>query len=126
MRLTDYKILTDENIDPIIVNFLRERGFDVSDVRENGWFGKKDIELMPVAYHEQRLMVTHDSDFGTIIFTKREPFIGVPYLRPGHFDATPHIQSLTALLNSNLAVDSPFILIAENTGQAIKIRLRQL
>ena len=126
MTLSDHKLLTDENIDPLVVNFLREHGFDVSDVKENGWFGKKDVDLMPLAYQQQRVIVTHDSDFGTIIFTKGEPFVGVLYLRPGHFDATPHIQSITAVLNSNLDVQMPFILIAENTGTAIKIRLRQM
>ena len=94
-------------------------------MKENGWFGMKDIDLMPLAYQEQRVIVTHDSDFGTIIFTRDEPFIGVVYLRPGHFDATPHIQSLNAVLASNLDLQSPFILIAENTGSAVKIRLRQ-
>jgi predicted nuclease of predicted toxin-antitoxin system len=126
MTLNGYKLLTDENIDPTIVAFLRQRGFDVTDVKENGWFGMKDINLMPLAYQEQRVIVTHDSDFGTIIFTKGEPFVGVLYLRPGHFDASPHIQSLDALLTGNLYIQAPFIVIAENTGAAVKIRLRQM
>ena len=96
------------------------------DVKENGWFGRKDIDLMPIAYQEQRVIVTHDSDFGTIIFTKSEPFIGILYLRPGHFDAKPHIQSLNAILDSDLVLKLPFILIAENTGEAVKIRLRYM
>lgn len=126
MRLSEYKLFTDENIDPIIVEFLRGHGFDVSDIKENGWFGRKDVDLMPIAYQEQRVIVTHDSDFGTIIFTRGEPFIGVIYLRPGHFNAEPHIQSLNVLLDSDLVLSSPFILIAENNGQAVKIRLRYL
>lgn len=126
MTLKECKLLTDENIDPLIVAYLREYGFDVSDVKENGWFGKKDVDLMPIAFQEQRVIITHDSDFGTIIFTKGEPFIGVLYLRPGHFDATPHLQSLNAVLDSNLLLNIPFILITENSGTTIKIRLRQL
>lgn len=126
MTLNSYKLLTDENIDPVIVAFLRQHGFDTSDVKENGWFGMKDIDLMPLAFQAQRVIVTHDSDFGTIIFTKGEPFVGVLYLRPGHFDASPHIQSLEALLANELDMQTPFIVIAENTGSAIKIRLRQM
>lgn len=126
MTLNDFNLLTDENIDPVVVRFLREQGFNVSDIKENGWFGKKDVDIMPLAYQEHRVIVTHDSDFGTIVFTKREPFIGIVYLRPGHFDAEPHIQSLNAIISSNLIVVSPFILIAENTGQIVKIRMRQL
>jgi predicted nuclease of predicted toxin-antitoxin system len=125
MTLRDFNLFTDENIDPVVVAYFRETGFDVVDVKEQGWFGKTDIDLMPVAFDEQRVIVTHDSDFGTIIFTKGEPFIGVLYLRPGHFDAVPHIQSISAILNSELALQPPFIMIAENTRITVKIRLRQ-
>jgi predicted nuclease of predicted toxin-antitoxin system len=125
VSLRDYKLLTDENIDPAVIQFLRNNGFDVSDVKENRWYGKKDIDLMPIAFEEQRVIVTHDSDFGTIVFTRNEPFVGILYLRPGHFDALPHIQSLNAILGSKLSLLTPFILIAENTGSSVKIRLRQ-
>ena len=125
MTLHEFNLFTDENIDPAIVTFLRGTGFNVLDVKEQGWFGKTDIDLMPVAFDEQRVIVTHDSDFGTIVFTKGEPFVGILYLRPGHFDSIPHIQSISAILNSNLILREPFILIAENTRTTVKIRLRQ-
>lgn len=125
MVLADYKLFTDENIDPVIVSFLRNHGFDVVDVKESGWFGKRDIDLMPLAFQEQRVIITHDSDFGTIAFTRNEPFTGIFYLRPGHFDAAPHLQSIQTVLDSNLQLPAPFILITENTGVSIKIRLRQ-
>ena len=126
MTLRDYKLLTDENIDPIITAFLRAEEFDVLDVKEMGWFGRTDLELMPVAFQENRVIITHDSDFGTAVFTQQEPVIGIFYLRPGHFEATPHLQSISAVLNSNLILPDSFILIAENTGPSVKIRLRQL
>lgn len=126
MTLANYKLFTDENIDPAIVQFLRTIGFDVMDVKENGWFGEADINLMPIAFKEHRVIVTHDSDFGTIIFTKQEPLVGIFYLRPGHFDATPHLQSISAVIESSLDLHEPFILIAENTGISVKIRLRLL
>ncbi|MCY7356811.1 MAG: DUF5615 family PIN-like protein [Rudanella sp.] len=125
MTLRDFKLFTDENIDPAVITFLWESGFNVVDVKEKGWFGKTDTELMPLAYVDQRVIVTHDSDFGTIIFTKGEPFVGILYLRPGHFDAAPHIQSISAILKSDLVLQTPFILIAENTKITVKIRLRQ-
>lgn len=126
MTLQSYKLLTDENIDPVVVKYLRQCGFDVKDVKERGWFGMKDTDLVPLAFEEQRVIVTHDSDFGKIVFTQQEPFIGIIYLRPGHFEASPHLQSLRALFDSQLQLQTPFILIAENTGQSVKIRLRYL
>ena len=35
MKLRDFGLLTDENLDPDVVAFLRRQGFDVSDVCEN-------------------------------------------------------------------------------------------
>ena len=43
MTLRDYGLLTDENIDPAVVNFFRAENFDVLDVKESGWFGKTDM-----------------------------------------------------------------------------------
>jgi predicted nuclease of predicted toxin-antitoxin system len=43
------KFLTDENIFPAIVYFLRQRGFDVSDVREKGLAGADDDTIIAIA-----------------------------------------------------------------------------
>lgn len=126
MTLRNFGLLTDENIDPLIVQFLREAGFDVLDVNEQGWAGRKDSDLLPLAYQQGRVVVTRDSDFGTLVFTQGQPFTGILYLRPGHFDAEPHRQSLRAILASELQVIAPFILIAEHTAAKIKIRIRLL
>jgi predicted nuclease of predicted toxin-antitoxin system len=124
MMLRDFGLLTDENIDPLTVQFLRELGFDVLDVNEQGWAGHKDSDLLYIAHQQGRVVITHDSDFGTLVFTQGQPFTGILYLRPGHFDAEPHRQSIEAVLASQLIVSAPFILIAEHTRTKIKIRLR--
>lgn len=36
MKISSLKFLTDENISPRIVTFLRKKGIDVVDVKENG------------------------------------------------------------------------------------------
>jgi predicted nuclease of predicted toxin-antitoxin system len=41
--------LTDENIFPAIVYFLRQRGFDVADVREKGLAGADDDTIIAIA-----------------------------------------------------------------------------
>jgi len=45
MNILDFSILTDENIHPEVVAYLRTKGFDVLDVKEEGWQGKKDSDL---------------------------------------------------------------------------------
>lgn len=39
MKLTDYPLLTDENIDSVVTSFLRAAGFDVLNVIEEGLQG---------------------------------------------------------------------------------------
>ena len=49
MKLQDVKILTDENISPKVVRFLRDVGFDVLDVKEQHWYGQDDEVLLDIA-----------------------------------------------------------------------------
>jgi predicted nuclease of predicted toxin-antitoxin system len=75
------KILTDENISPRIVSFLRGKDLDVIDVKEKGWQGAADKFLMAVAWEEKRFILTHDSDFGTLAINEGVPCYGIIYLR---------------------------------------------
>ncbi len=126
MQLNEFSLLTDENIDPVVLDYLRKTGFDVLDVKEQGGSGRKDDKLLTIATTQNRVVVTHNSDFGTLVFRMNSPFVGIIYLRPGHFDATPHVQSLSTVLAQHFEVEPPFIIIAENAVQKIRIRLRQL
>lgn len=44
MNILGYRLLTDENIHPEVVKYLRFKGFDVFDTKEEGLRGKKDME----------------------------------------------------------------------------------
>ncbi len=50
MKFRSLKILTDENISPRVVSFLREKGTDVIDTKEEEWHGKDDEYLLEKAY----------------------------------------------------------------------------
>ncbi len=41
-------LLADENVSPRVVTFLREKGCDVIDVKEKGWYGADDKFLMAI------------------------------------------------------------------------------
>ncbi|MGR3218403.1 MAG: DUF5615 family PIN-like protein [Candidatus Anammoxibacter sp.] len=59
-----YKIiLANENISPKVVTYLRGRGIDVLDTKEQNRHGKEDEELLKIAYRENRFVITHDSGF---------------------------------------------------------------
>jgi predicted nuclease of predicted toxin-antitoxin system len=113
MKLSDFLFFTDENIDPLLVYFLRNSNFDVFDVKENELFGASDEFLLDLATKSNRVIITLDSDFGTLIHKDNKDFVGVIFLKPGHFDFSYHLQTFQALLNANLEIESPFMIIAE-------------
>jgi predicted nuclease of predicted toxin-antitoxin system len=61
------RLLADENIPPAVVEFFRERGFDVKDVNEGGFAGASDDEIMLLACREERVLLTFDKHFANIL-----------------------------------------------------------
>lgn len=124
MVLTDFIFLTDENIHPELIKFLRDKSFRIKDVREEKLIGTSDLSLMNLSFKENRVIITQDRDFGKLVYTKNSDFIGIIYLRPGHIFPEFHIKTFEHLINSNIKLETPFILVSENSGSSIKVRLR--
>ncbi|MEI8376549.1 MAG: DUF5615 family PIN-like protein [Planctomycetota bacterium] len=126
MRLSDFSLLTDENIPAAVVAELRAMGFDVYDVCENDLFGWDDSALLQLAHSQGCAVVTHDSDFGTLTVARLEPFVGIIYLRPGHIDPQFTIESLRLVVAQGLDLAPPFIVVAKRIANSVTIRIRNL
>ena len=126
MKLRDFGLLTDENLDPDVVAFLRRIGFDVCDICEKGWQGSTDLTLLQRSVADHRIVVTHDADFGSLAIFQGEPTVGILYLRPGHIDPQFTIETLNVVLAADHDVTPPFVLVAKRTGTSVTIRVRQL
>ncbi len=61
------RFLTDETVARSTVAMLRRLGHEVSDVREIGMGGAVDEAVAARAKAEQRVIVTHDKDFGDLL-----------------------------------------------------------
>jgi predicted nuclease of predicted toxin-antitoxin system len=57
VKLQSFGLLTDQNLHPQVVAFLRAAGFDVLDVYEQGLQGTSDLDLLKRAVAEKRLIV---------------------------------------------------------------------
>lgn len=126
MRLREFGLLTDENIDPDVTGFLRAQGFDVADVAEMQLGGSADAELLRRALLESRIVVTHDSDFGTLAIRSAEPIVGILYLRPGHIQPAFTIGTIEALLAADPQLTPPVLIVARRTVNSVSIRVRNL
>lgn len=124
MKLRDFALLTDENLDPDVVQWLCDAGFDVMDVMRDGLQGAADDELLRRAVAQQRVVVTHDADFGRLAILQGHSVVGIVFIRPGHFDPQYTIETLRGLLSVDPDVFPPFLLVVSRRDGAIMIRLR--
>ena len=120
MKLARFSLLTDENIDAAVVAFLRAKGFNVRDVKEDGLIGTEDQALPRLAVSENRVALTHDSDFGTLAVAAQKPYVGIVYLRPGHIKPEFTIGTLRTLFIQNPDVNPPFIVVAARSGDVVR------
>jgi predicted nuclease of predicted toxin-antitoxin system len=126
LKLRDFSFLTDENVHPAVVADLRSRGCNVLDVCEEGLRGAEDTAILRLACSLNRIVVTHDADFGGLSIARLEPVVGIVFLRPGHIDPQFTIDSLKLLFEKDLDVHPPFLLVAKRCRREVTIRLRQI
>ncbi|MBI4580167.1 MAG: DUF5615 family PIN-like protein [Planctomycetes bacterium] len=124
MKLRDFALLADENIAPAVIAYLRESGFDVVGVEELGLVGRADSEIIRRAVEQNRVVLTHDRDFGKLAIAMMEPIIGIVFLRPGHVISLFTIGSINALLREDPDLRPPFILVATRQGDEVAMRVR--
>jgi predicted nuclease of predicted toxin-antitoxin system len=92
MKLHDFGLLTDENVEIDVVQWLRQTGFDVFDACEQGLQGWADRDILRLAVAGNRVIVTDDADYGMLAILQGEPVM-----------AYSIYDLATSILNSPLA-----------------------
>ncbi|NOZ49710.1 MAG: hypothetical protein GXP37_06630 [Chloroflexi bacterium] len=126
MKPLAFPLLTDENIHPGVITYLQNKGADIITVREVGLGASKDVDILQYALEEQRVVLTHDSDFGRLAFVHQKAIPGIIYLRPGHIKSEFTIATLEYLSSLAIDVQFPFIIVAERIRDVIRTRVRQM
>ena len=73
-------IIADENIDQSLINFLRQKDFDVFSIRENH-AGISDNEVVEIVKSKKGVLLTEDKDFGELVFAHGIVGLAVVFLR---------------------------------------------
>jgi predicted nuclease of predicted toxin-antitoxin system len=79
------RFLLDESADLRIVQYLEEQGHDVTGIVRDHPASLPDTDVLAIAYQEKRTLITHDRDFGELVFVELQPHAGVILLRLGPF-----------------------------------------
>jgi predicted nuclease of predicted toxin-antitoxin system len=122
MKFSQITFLTDENISTKVLEFLRERGLEVIDVREQKWQGSSDIFLLKETLHTNSFIITFDADFGTLAINKNVPFFGILYLRSKNLKSENTIRILRKLITKNPEIEPGTIIVADEN----KVRFRKV
>lgn len=122
MKFHEIRILADENVSPKVTAFLRIQGLDVLDVKEQGWQGKIDDELLEIAYHDKRWILTHDSDFGTLAIHEGKQCYGIIFLRLRNHRSHNVIRVCGQLLNHHAEISPRTMVVVEEA----RIRIRHV
>lgn len=115
MKINTLNWLTDENISPQVVLFLRQWGADVIDVKEQGWHGKEDSYLLKQAFLANRVILTHDADFGTLVINEGQEYYGIIYLRLKNLKAQNVKKVLSQLLTLQMEFRPGMLIVVEET-----------
>jgi len=89
--------LADECVAAPLVALLRIGGNDVLYVAETAT-GLSDSDVITLALHEKRLLLTEDKDFGDLVFRRERAIPGVVLMRIAPENAALKMMRLTAAI----------------------------
>lgn len=95
--MTGLRLLADENVAAPLVRALRDAGMDVIYIAESA-SGITDDEVLEMARHEGRLLLTEDKDFGELVFRMKRDLPEVVMLRLPIAQGEAHWTRLSAVL----------------------------
>jgi len=112
------RFLADENIPLDTLHQLRRVGFDISSVSELSP-GVSDEEVLKIAFHDGRVLITFDKDFSEFAFRRGQKLPGIVLLRFAPRSPENVTKILLAVLEQKDLIFEEHITIVEEA------RLRQ-
>ena len=118
------KFLVDNALSPNLAVGLRAAGYDVVHLRDIGLASASDADVFQVALADNRVIVSEDTDFGTLLALQAAAKPSVLLFRGIQDRSAANLLSLllTNLAAVTSALDAGAVVVIENT----RIRVRHL
>jgi predicted nuclease of predicted toxin-antitoxin system len=118
------RFLIDNALSPLVADGLRQAGHDTVHVRDYGMQASTDAEIFARGADEDRVIVSADTDFGTLLAQRKTPKPSVILLRLGS-QRRPNEQ--VQLLLANLpALEQALLAGSVVTFKGAVMRIRSL
>lgn len=117
------RFLIDNNLSPLLVEHLANAGHDAVHLRMYGLQGASDPEVMERARQEHRVLVSADTDFGTLLAFQRATTPSVILLRVGNGRRAAQIAELMLANLSAVQEDLETGAVVVIDDKRIRVRL---
>lgn len=105
------RFLLDENVPRSLADALTARGHDVLPIPERRR-GGADSAVLAHARRARRVLVTLDTDFGTLVFaTRRAPPPAIVLVRLPPTELVERLRSIVAAIEAALETEGVFVVI---------------
>lgn len=115
------RVKIDEQLSQILKDPVREAGYEVSTVLDQGLSGKLDEELWPIVQKEGCFLITADKEFGDIRRYPPGTHVGVLLLRPDN-ESLPVYRDLLKSVLKKYRLETLSGKTAVATSRGIRIR----
>jgi len=116
------RFLADENVEKVVVDVLRARGFDVLYLREE-FQSINDEDIIELANQEGCVLVTNDKDFGELVYLQQKVTEGIVLIRSRSEKGVVKADLVEALVNQHGdKLFNHFVVVSESGVRIRKLR----